>query len=257
MTVVDIVYLLAVGLAGGIITALVGGASLVTYPALLAIGLPPITAVIVNLVALMPANLSAAWWDRRQLPPIGAPFWAMLVVAGLGATLGAWLLLLTPEKVFTALVPVLLGLSTLLFAYGAQIARFIESGASSDSEAERKRWVATILSMVPVSIYGGYFGAGAGVMLLAILMIVARGDYRGANAIKNIVAGVNSLAATIVFIIDGGILWWPVVVVTIGALVGADIGIRIVRVVPREPMRKAVIGIGVLLTVVFAWKYWL
>ena len=254
---VEVVYLLAIGLAGGIITSLVGGASLVTYPALLATGLNPVAAVIVNLVALMPANLSAAWWDRRQLPAIGRPFWGMLVVAGLGATFGAWLLLVTPEKVFTALVPLLLALSTLLFAYGAQIARFVERGALTDGEAERNRWVATIASMVPVSIYGGYFGAGAGVMLLAILMIVARGDYRGANAIKNLVAGVNSLTATLVFAVDGGILWWPVLVVTVGALVGAVIGIRIVRIAPRDLMRLLVICVGILLTLVFAWKYWL
>lgn len=252
----DIVYLLAVGFAGGIITSLVGGASLVTYPALLATGLPPVTAVVVNLVALMPANLSAAWWDRRQLPQIGAPFWGMLAVAALGATLGAWLLLLTPDKVFAALVPLLLGLSTLLFAYAGPLAHWIEKGAVDAGEAERNRWGATIAAMVPVSIYGGYFGAGAGVMLLAILMIVARGDYRIANAVKNLVAGLNSLMAALVYVVEGRVVWEPAAIVTVGALAGAVIGIRIVRIVPREAMRRSVIGLSAVLTVVFAWKYW-
>jgi uncharacterized membrane protein YfcA len=256
-SVIEVVYLLGIGLVGGIITSLVGGASLVTYPALLAAGLPPVTAVVVNLVSLMPANLSAAWWDRSQLPPFSAGMWALLGISAVGATLGAWLLLVTPEKIFVALVPLLLGLSTVLFAYAGPIAKWLERGAASAAAAEQSRWTATIVSMVPISIYGGYFGAGAGVMLLAILMLVASGDYRGANAIKNLVSGVNCLMASVVYVVQDAVPWAPVVVITAGALVGARIGVKIVRIAPREAMRRAVIVIGALLTAAFAWKYWL
>lgn len=257
MGALELAWHVGIGLVGGIITSLVGGASLVTYPALLATGLAPVAAVVVNLVALMPANLSAAWWDRSQLPSLSPAMAAMLAVSAVGAILGAWLLLLTPQRVFAALVPLLLGLSTLLFAYAGRIAVWIERRAGSAAAAERSRWAMTIAAMVPVSIYGGYFGAGAGVMLLAILMVVARGDYRGANAIKNLVSGLNCLMATAVYVVQDAVAWGPVIVIMAGALAGAAIGVRIVRIVPREAMRRAVLGLGWLLTAVFAWRYWL
>lgn len=252
----ELAWHIGIGSAGGIITALVGGASLVTYPALLTTGLAPIGAVVVNLVSLMPANLSAAWWDRSQLPRFGWGMWLMLAVSTVGAILGAWLLLITPERLFTALVPLLLGLSTLLFAYAGRLARWIEQRATSAAGAERDRWTITIAAMVPVSIYGGYFGAGAGVMLLAILMVVSGGDYRCANAIKNLVSGVNCLMASAVYVVQDAVAWLPVLVIMVGALVGAKVGVSMVRVVPREAMRRIVIGLGWLLTAVFAWRYW-
>jgi uncharacterized membrane protein YfcA len=257
MGLAELAWLLGVGLLGGIITSLVGGASLVTFPALIATGLSPIAAVVVNLVALMPANLSAAWWDRSQLPAFSRPMWTMLAVSSVGAVLGAWLLMITPVRVFSLLVPLLLAMSTALFAYAGVITRWIEEKAGSADAADRSRWTLTIAAMVPISIYGGYFGAGAGVMLLAILMVVSSGDYRSANAIKNLVSGLNCLIATGVYIAEGAVVWAPVAVMTAGALVGAVIGVRIVRIVPREAMRRAVIGLSAALTLVFAWRYWL
>ena len=253
----DLVYLLVVGLLGGIITSLVGGASVVTCPALVAFGLAPVDAAIVSLVALTPANLGSAWWDRSQLPPFSPVMWWLFAVCIFGSVLGAWLLLVTPAMVFSALVPLLLGAATLLFAYAGQIASSIERNATSAAAAERTRWIATIAAMVPVSIYGGYFGAGAGVMLLAILMVIARGDYRAANAMKNFVAGLNCMMATAVYVVQDRVEWRPVALITAGAMVGAVIGVRLVRIAPREMMRRVVIGLGAALSAVFAWKYWL
>jgi uncharacterized membrane protein YfcA len=257
MTVFEFLWHVAIGIAGGIITSLVGGASLVTFPALLTTGLAPVAAVVVNLVSLMPANLSAAWWDRSQLPRFGWGMWLTLAVSAVGAVVGAWLLMITPERVFMALVPLLLGLSTLLFAHAGRIAVWIERRATTTAAAERDRWAITVAAMVPVSIYGGYFGAGAGVMLLAILMVVANGDYRCANAIKNLVSGLNCLMASAVYVVQDAVAWLPVFVIMAGALVGAKVGVAIVRVVPREAMRRVVIWLGWLITAVFAWRYWL
>lgn len=257
MGLMELVYLFAIGIAGGIVTSVVGGASLVTFPALIATGLAPVQAVIVNLVALTPANLAAAWWDRTQFPPFGKHLLIVCAVSCVGSLVGAWLLLLTPARVFEALIPLLLGLATALFAWAGRIAQWIERRSTTAAAAERSRWTITIAAMVPVSIYGGYFGAGNGVMLLAILMVVAGGDYRMANAIKNLLAGINSLMASAVYMAMGVVLWPPVIVITIGALLGAMVGMKIVRIVPREAMRRAVIAISALLTLVFAWRYWL
>ncbi len=256
MGILDLTYLIVVGLIGGVITSLVGGASVVTFPALVAFGLAPIDAAIVSLVALTPANLSAALWDRSQLPPLSPALCLLLGVCVVGSALGAWLLLVTPANVFSALVPLLLGLATVLFAYAGDIALSIERNAVSAAAAERTRWVMAIGAMVPVSIYGGYFGAGAGVMLLAILMVISQGDYRRGNALKNLVAGVNCTVATAVYVVQDKVEWGPVAMLTAGAMVGAVIGIRIVRIAPREVMRRSVIGLGALLSVVLAWKYW-
>lgn len=253
----EIAFLLLIGLAGGIITALVGGASVVTFPGLIAAGLSPVDAAIVSLVGLTPANLGAAFWDRGQLPVLSRPLWIALTVCVAGSALGAWLLLLTPASTFAALVPLLLGLATLLFAYAGRIGEWIVRNAESDEAAERSRWTTTIGGLAPVSIYGGYFGAGAGVMLLAIFMLVARGDYRGANALKNLAAGVNCLVATGVYWAQNAIEWRPTLVVMITAILGSMIGVGLVRIVPRELLRQGVIGLGSVLSLVFAWKYWL
>src|SRR5262249_27961539 len=152
--------LIVTGIVGGAISSLVGGAALVTYPVLLATGLPPVIATVCNLVALSPGNLLAALYDRTQLPPLNRSF-VVLVLASLpGALAGALLLLRTPERVFALLVPVLLGFATLLFAYAGRISLFIRSRAGDPDKTEH-RWGRSVGAILPVSFYGGYFGAGA------------------------------------------------------------------------------------------------
>jgi uncharacterized protein len=113
------VLLVAAGIAGGIIAAIVGGAAVITFPALLAAGLPPVMATAANTAALTPGLFLAAIYDRSQLPPFDRSFVAVALASIVGALIGAMLLLLTPERVFSALVPVLLGFATVLFAYAA------------------------------------------------------------------------------------------------------------------------------------------
>lgn len=257
MGILEAVMLVLVGVAGGTVTALIGGASLITFPALIATGLSPVGAVVVNLIALMPANLSAAWWDRTQMPPFDRSFIWMLVISTVGSLLGAALLMATPDRMFATLVPLLLALSTVLFAFSGRIARWIERNAADPETARKKRWDSTAGAMVPISIYGGYFGAGAGVMLLGVLSVGAGGDYRVANAAKNLISGLNCIVAALVYIVQGAVVWPPVLLMMAGGLVGAVIGIRIARVVHREVMRIAIVAVSTLLTVVFTIRYWL
>ena len=135
MGILEAVMLVLVGVAGGTVTALIGGASLITFPALIATGLSPVGAVVVNLIALMPANLSAAWWDRTQMPPFDRSFIWMLVISTVGSLLGAALLMATPDRMFATLVPLLLALSTVLFAFSGRIARWIERNAADPETA--------------------------------------------------------------------------------------------------------------------------
>jgi uncharacterized protein len=256
MGILQAMLLVVVGVGGGTITALIGGASLVTFPALVAIGLSPVGAVVVNLVALIPANLAAAWWDRTELPEWDSSFAALLAVALVGSVVGAALLLATPEALFGAVVPLLLAAATALFAFSGRVAKWLERRAVDRKLAPRSRWRGAMAAMIPVSIYIGYFGAGASIMLLGILSVGAGGDYRTANAVKNLISGLTCITAAVLFILQDAVAWLPVALVMAGGLAGAALGVRIAQVASREAMRIAVIATSALLTVVFAWRYW-
>jgi uncharacterized membrane protein YfcA len=171
-------------------------------------------------------------------------------VAGSGA--GAALLLLTPEKAFTAVVPLLIGFATLLFALSGPIKTWIVSRSSTSAGAS-----SAALLFAPVAVYGGYFGAGMSVMLLAILSVSRPDDFRAINVIKNLLASLTSVVAVLVFVAQGVVAWPPTLVVMAGAALGGFAGGRLVRVVSPDLMRWAVIAVGTILTVVYARRYWL
>lgn len=255
MDLLHILILLAAGLGGGIISSLVGGAALVTYPALLSTGLPPIIATICNLVALTPGNFLAALYDRGRLPPLDRSFVGLVVASLVGAFFGAALLLLTPERLFAYFIPVLMAFATVLFAYAGRISAWVRARAAARGKGPH-HWGQSVRVVLPVSFYGGYFGAGVGVLLLGVLSIGTGGDYRSANTTKNLITSMNSMVASGVFLLRGAVHWQPTLTMMAGALVGSFIGARLAQIVPHEVMRIVVTLVGALLTAVFAWRYW-
>jgi uncharacterized membrane protein YfcA len=250
----DILLLVTVGIVGGIISSIAGGAALFIFPALLATGLSPVVATAVNTAALTPSLLLAALYDRAQLPALDRAFVALVLIAILGGFVGAALLLLTPERTFTALVPLLLGFATVLFAYARRINAWLAARAAPSGELGSLH---SLAAMLPVCVYGGYFGAGIGVLMLGILSVGTGGDYRSANVTKNLLTSLNSLAAVIIFTIQGVVAWLPTLVMIAGTLAGALIGARLAQTMSNEAARRLVITVGALLTAVFAWRYWL
>jgi hypothetical protein len=244
--------LFGAGLAGGLVTAMVGGASLITFPALMAGGLPAIVANASNTVALTPGNLVAALADVERLPRWDRSLLAVSGVCVTGSIAGAALLLLTPEKAFTAIVPLLIGFATLLFALSGPIRAWIVSRAATSGGAG-----SAALLFAPVAVYGGYFGAGMSVMLLAILSVTRPGDFRAINVIKNLLSSLTSVLAVLVFVAQGVVAWPPTLVVMAGAALGGFAGGRLVRVVSPDLMRWTVIAVGTILTVIYARRYWL
>ena len=239
--------LFGAGLAGGIVTAIVGGASLITFPALLAAGLPPIVANASNAVALTPGNFMGGLAVLKRRPPWDRSFLGLLVVCVVGSAAGAVLLLMTPEKAFTAVVPLLIGFATVLFAQSGRIRDWIRIPS----------WRPGIVWFVPVAIYGGYFGAGMSVMLLALLSLGRADDFRATNVLKNLLSGLTGVVAVVVFLLQGIVAWPPTLVMMAGALVGGFLGGRLVRVLPPGVVRFVVIAVGSVLTLVYAWRYWL
>ncbi len=243
------------GLLGGVVTALVGGASLITFPALLAAGLPPVLANASNMVALTPASFAAIAADRGMLPRPDRALVGIVAVSAAASVAGALLLLATPEKAFTAMVPILIGLATLLFAFAERIRQAV-ARRTQRRAAGRAHPALHLLPFAPLALYGGYFGAGMSVMLLAILSIARPGDFRAINALKNLLAGLTSGTAVIVFLLQGAVVWPETLILMAGGLVGGYAGGHLARILPRDWVRTIVIAAGTLLTAVYAWRYW-
>ncbi|MCC6983839.1 MAG: sulfite exporter TauE/SafE family protein [Bauldia sp.] len=254
MSVAIVALLFGAGVLGGIANAIAGGATLITFPAMLAAGLPPITANASNAVAVTPGHLLAAIADWRKLPPIGPQFVALAVVAIGGGAIGAVLLLLTPGQVFLVLVPALIGAATLLFAFAPLIQARLAAGR--EARAGSTHPLASG-AFALASIYGGYFGAGLGVMMLAILSITTRHELRSVNAMKNLLSTGVAAATVAIFIGSGAVSWPETGVMLAGAVVGGFAGGRLVQVLPAAWVRAGVIAIGAVITVVYAVRYWL
>jgi uncharacterized membrane protein YfcA len=255
MAIHAILFLVGVGVLGGIMATIVGGAAVVVYPALIASGVSPQLAAVSNLIALMPASMLAALSDRSQLPPFNRAFLGLIVASVTGAGIGASLLLLTPQRMFTVLVPLLLGFATVLFAFAERISGIIRARAASRGH-ELTFNVASLKMLLPVSLYGGYFGAGVGILILGVFSVATGGDYRSANVAKNFVSSLNSLVASTVFIVHGSVVWPQTLALTAGTITGALIGAQIARVIPRHVVRVLVVGFGAARTVAVARRDW-
>lgn len=251
-----VIILIVAGLVGGTLSAVIGGASLLTFPALLATGLPPVNAAACNIAALVPCNFLAAIADRTQLPPLNRSFAGLVFGSVLGAGIGAILLLSTPQRVFAALVPLLLGFATVLFAYSGRIATWLRERAKRLGGKEPRLGATNLRVLLPVSVYGGYFGAGVGVLLLAVLSIGTGGDYRSANVTKNLVTSLNSMVAAGIMVAQGAVFWPQTLAMMSGAVAGGLIGSWLARVLPRQVIRFLIIAVGALLTIYFAQLYW-
>jgi uncharacterized membrane protein YfcA len=250
-----ILMLVSAGVFVGIMAAVVGGAAVIAYPALIAAGLSPQAAAVANLTAIVPGAMLAALTDRSQLPPFNRAFVGLVFASIAGAAVGASLLLLTPDRVFAVLVPLLLGFATLLFAFSEKISAWLKSRAKERGHDITFN-VTSLKMLLPVSFYGGYFGAGVGVLILGVFTLATGGDYRSANVAKNFVSSLNGLAASIVFLVQGAIIWPQTLALMAGTIAGGLIGAYIARFIPARIMRVFIVVVGAALTIAFAERYW-
>lgn len=244
--------LFAAGLVGGIVNAVAGGATLITFPAMLAAGVPPVTANASNAVAISPGHLIAAFADRQKLPRFDRPFAVALAVSIAGGIAGALLLLMLPDRLFVLPVPALIGVATALFAFAPRIQAWSErrrNGAPPSAAAET-------VTLGVASIYGGFFGAGLGIVLSAILSIAEPNDIRKVKVMKNLLATGVSLAAISIFVARGMVRWPETSVMLAGALIGGFAGGHLVRILPGRVVQWFVIVAGVVMTLVYAQRYW-
>lgn len=230
------------GLAAGAINAAVGSGTLLTYPTLLAVGIPPVAANGTNTAGLSPGSLSSAWAYRAEVRDRLAILRRPLVAMVVGGVVGATLVVTMPAKVFTTIVPWLVAAATVLVALQPVIARAV---SGHPHERHHRLWAWT----GAVGIYSGYFGAAQGVMLMAVLGIAYDADPQRANGAKNLLAGAANLAAAVVFVISGAVVWWAVLALMVGSVPGGYVGGRLARRLPRPVLRALVVCIGVGATV--------
>lgn len=245
--------LLTAGLAGGIVNALAGGATLITFPAMLAAGLPPVLANASNAVAISPGHLVAAFADRERLPKLSPRLFLFMLAAMGGGLGGAALLMILPERLFIKPVPALIGFATLLFYLAPRIQPATRNHDDAGQSLEAPQAIA-LLTLV--SVYGGFFGAGLGIMLTAVLSITEAADLRAIKALKNLLASAVSVTAIATFILKSAVCWPQTLTMMTGALFGGFVGGRLIRTLPSEYVRRVVILAGTILTVIYAARYW-
>lgn len=233
----------------GMMNSVAGGGTLVAFPTLLWLGVDPIRANVTSTVALWPGSLGAMVGFRRELGDsrrwmlvLGAPSFA-------GGLIGAFLLLLTPSRVFASIVPFLILFATILFAAGEPItrrfARFDNPQSNVDRAPTRLWWIGAIGFQFLVAIYGGYFGAGMGILMLAALSLMGLTDIHQMNGLKNFFAVCINIVASAYFILSGRVEWSYALVMVIGAIAGGYGGAGLARKLGRRFVRRAVIFIGI------------
>ena len=228
---------LVAGFGAGAINSMAGGGTLVSFPTLIWLGVPSIVANATNTVALWPGSLAGVWGYRREMRGADPRVYMLIVPSLIGGLLGAMLLRRTPTEVFDRLVPVFILFATCLFMAQEPIQRRFNLAASHHQTF-------ALFFQFLVGIYGGYFGAGIGILMLAALSIMGHTDIHQMNGLKNLLAAaINAIAA--LYLISAGLIDWPdAIVLAIGAVIGGVAGAGMARRIGRTAVRRIVIVIG-------------
>lgn len=255
MSVWEIVAILAAGMAAGTINTVVGSGTLITFPTLLAFGVPPVTANVSNNLGLVPGSLAGAWGYRRELAGQRSRVLRLASASTLGALTGAVLLLTLPEGAFEAIVPVLILLGVVLVIFqprlSAWVARRAERrGTTLDQHGARWVWPAVLLA----GVYGGYFGAAQGVLLMAILGIGVAETLQRSNATKNVLAAFVNGVAGLLFAVVADVDWAIAGLIGLGSVVGGLLGASVGRRLPPLALRVVIVLVGVAALTAFVLK---
>jgi uncharacterized protein len=235
----QLAFLFVAGIGGGLTGSVAGLASLVSYPALLAVGLPPVVANVTNTVAMIGTTAGSVAGSRPELRGQGRVLLRLCALTAVGGAAGGALLLVTPSEAFAAIVPWLIALASVLLVVAPRLRAWAQRHAE-ESGPTTPLGPATMLAAFGVAVYGGYFGAAAGVMMLALLSVSWSQSLARSNAAKNLATGAANVVAAVVFAIVAPVDWAVVGVLAAGLLVGSRIGPAIVRRVPATPLRIAI-----------------
>jgi uncharacterized membrane protein YfcA len=241
----DLVLLFATAFLAGILNAVAGGGTFLTFPALVFTGVPPIIANASSTVAVFPGSFASAWAYRRDFVPFErVGLWPMLAVSLMGGIAGALLLLWTPARTFDRLIPWLLLGATLLFGFGRQLTPLLQRLVTIGPAG-------LLAIQLAIAVYGGYFGGAIGILMLALYGLFGLDDLNAMNASKTLFAGTMNAAAVVCFIIAGKV-WWPqTLIMLVAAILGGYAGARIARRIDPVWLRLGVTAIGLTMSAAF------
>lgn len=249
---IDLLWIALAAVAAGFVNAIAGGGSLISFPVLTAVGLPPVMANVTNTVALLPGYGGAALAQRRDLRGQGRRLLLLLPTAAVGGLVGGVLLLNSGEKLFGVLVPWLILLGTALLALQPRLRGWLQ-GRPQGRGADRMEQM-ELVAVGPVllaSVYGGYFGAGLSVILLGVLAVLLSGSLTRLNGLKQALALAVNLAAALLFLGSGQLHWRAAVVMAIGSWAGGGLGGRLASRINPERLRNGVVLLGLIVALVF------
>ncbi len=235
------VAVVAAGMAAGSVNAVIGSGSLITFPTLLAVGLPPVVANVSNNIGLVPGSASSIYGYRRELAGQGRRARTLAAASATGGLTGAALLLTLPSDVFDAVVPVLVLVACALMVAQPRLSAWV---AGRRPEGAGDVGAVPLVIAFAAGIYGGYFGAAQGVILLAMLAVFVPDDLRRSNALKNVLAGTVNTVAAVVFIAFADVDWGAAALIALGSVVGGALGAKVGRRIPSVVLRVAVVALG-------------
>jgi len=256
MSWLEIISLLAAACAAGAINAVAGGGTLITFPVLILFGVPPMIANATSTLSLVLGISGSLYGFRARLAEVRPWFPTFIPVSIAGGWLGSLLLTRGSEEFFTRLVPYLVLFATVLFMLQGVVRRRVAHRAVALQSPPSGRWhlAVALLFQFLVSVYGGYFGAGIGILMLATLGFLGFSDIHGMNTLKNVLGSLINIVAAFWFTVSGLIDWPRMVIMTVGAVIGYYLGATWSQRLPQSGVRQLITVIGLVITAVMFWK---
>lgn len=250
---------LIAGVWAGTINTIVGSGTLVTFPVLVSVGIPPVNAVVSNAIGLVAGGFSGAWGYREELRTVKRTVWRLMPASVIGALIGAYLLLHLPESVFGIVAPILVLVAVILVIIQPKVSAWAKnrSGAGALSTPDLQPLSALLVTLVFLTgIYGGYFTAAQGVILMGIFGIMLQGSMQQANAIKVVLSLAVNLVAAIAYLLFAfeRIDWWAALLIAVGSLFGGWLGAKIGRRLSPAVLRACIVVLGLVAFANLMWK---
>jgi uncharacterized membrane protein YfcA len=238
----EVLAIALAGLAAGTINTVVGSGTLITFPVLLAFGYAPVTANVSNTIGLVPGSISGAVGYRRELAGQRGRAIRFGTASVLGGVTGAALLLVLPASAFETIVPVFIAIALALVVLQPRLNRTLAKHVGGSGYRGR---AVTLLAIYATGVYGGYFGAAQGILLLGILGLALTQDLHRTNALKNVLAGLVNGVAGVFFAVVAHVEWGPAAIIAVSSILGAQIGARYGRRLPATMLRGLIVVVGV------------
>jgi uncharacterized membrane protein YfcA len=255
MTLSHEILLFIAAVLAGIMNSVAGGGSFISFPALIFTGVPPIPANATNTVAVWPGSVASVASYRKRLPKSARVMAPLITISIIGGVLGAVLLLHTPQATFMSLVPYLFGIATLLFAFGKRLTQKLGQVVKRTGPPSWPTLVGLTLVQFLIALYGGFFGGGMGILMLAMLEMIHIEDIHAMNGLKALLGSAINGAAVVTFIAAKQVEWPQAILMIVGAVAGGYGGAHFAQKLDPRWVRAAVICVGAGMTVYFLWRY--